>query len=152
MDSVTKAPCILVVDDEPDLLAEIVAYLTRRGQGVVGAASVAEARRLLAAHGATLSLMLSDVRMPDGDGVELVRSVLRDTGGTCRCLLVTGHFEHGELDPELRQAGVEIIYKPFSFSQLYDRASGTLGRRLKNDLNLRGMPGGDDYGRSSDGE
>jgi DNA-binding response OmpR family regulator len=126
MDSLTMAPRILVVDDEPDLLAEIVAYLTRRNQAVVGAASVAEARRLLAAHGATLNMMLSDVRMPDGDGVELVRSVLRESGGKCRCLLVTGHFEHAELDAELRQAGVEIIYKPFSFSQLYARVTANL--------------------------
>lgn len=121
MDALTVAPRILVVDDEPDLLAEIVAYLSRRNQSVVGAASVGEARRMLAAHGSTIALMLSDVRMPDGDGVELVRSVLRDTNGACRCLLVTGHFEHAELDGELRQAGVEIIYKPFSFSQLYAR-------------------------------
>jgi DNA-binding response OmpR family regulator len=126
MDALTMAPRILVVDDEPDLLAEIVAYLSRRNQAVVGAASVAEARRLLAAHGSTIGLMLSDVRMPDGDGVELVRSVLRESGGKCRCLLVTGHFEHAELDAELRQAGVEIIYKPFSFSQLYARVTANL--------------------------
>ena len=126
MDSLTMAPRILVVDDEPDLLAEIVAYLTRRNQAVVGASSVAEARRMMAAHGSTLSLMLSDVRMPDGDGVELVRSVLRESGGKCRCLLVTGHFEHAELDAELREAGVEIIYKPFSFSQLYARVTANL--------------------------
>jgi DNA-binding response OmpR family regulator len=126
MDSLTMAPRILVVDDEPDLLAEIVAYLTRRNQSVVGASSVAEARRMLTAHGATLALMLSDVRMPDGDGVELVRAVLRETGGKCRCLLVTGHFEHAELDAELREAGVEIIYKPFSFSQLYARVAANL--------------------------
>jgi DNA-binding response OmpR family regulator len=126
MDALTVAPRILVVDDEPDLLAEIVAYLSRRNQSVVGAASVAEARRLFTAHRATLRLLLSDVRMPDGDGVELVRSVLRESGGTCRCLLVTGHFEHAELDAELRQAGVEILYKPFSFSQLYARVTANL--------------------------
>jgi two-component system response regulator PilR (NtrC family) len=126
MDSLTVSPRILVVDDEPDLLAEIVAYLTRRNQSVVGAASVSEARRMMAAHKSTLALMLSDVRMPDGDGVELVRSVLRETEGSCRCLLVTGHFEHAELDAELRQAGVEIIYKPFSFSQLYARVVANL--------------------------
>ncbi len=126
MDALTVVPRILVVDDEPDLLSEIVAYLSRRNQAVIGAGSVAEARRLIAAHGATLGLMLSDVRMPDGDGVELVRSVLRETGGRCRCLLVTGHFEHAELDPELRQAGVEIIYKPFSFAQLYARVTANL--------------------------
>ena len=126
MDAQTVVPRILVVDDEPDLLAEIVAYLSRRNQAVLGAGSVAEARRIFAAHGSTLTLMLSDVRMPDGDGVELVRSVLRETGGRCRCLLVTGHFEHAELDPELRQAGVEIIYKPFSFGQLYARVTANL--------------------------
>jgi DNA-binding response OmpR family regulator len=61
------------------------------------------------------------VRMPDGDGVELVRSILRETGGKCHCVLVTGHFEHAELDSELRSAGVQILYKPFSFLQLYTR-------------------------------
>lgn len=126
MDALTVVPRILVVDDEPDLLAEIVAYLSRRNQSVLGAGSVAEARRMFATHRATLNLMLSDVRMPDGDGVELVRSVLRETDGACRCLLVTGHFEHAELDAELRQAGVEIIYKPFSFSQLYARVTANM--------------------------
>ena len=131
MEVLTAVPRILVVDDEPDLLSEIVAYLSRRNQPVLGAGSVAEARRLFASHRGTLDLMLSDVRMPDGNGIELVRSVLRETAGTCRCLLVTGHFEHAELDPELRKAGVEIIYKPFSFSQLYARVTANLADRVE---------------------
>jgi DNA-binding response OmpR family regulator len=121
MDGLTLAPRILVVDDEPDLLSEIVAYLSRRGEAVVGAGSVSEARRTFAANRNSIGLVVSDVRMPDGDGVELVRSILRETGGKCHCVLVTGHFEHAELDSELRSAGVQILYKPFSFLQLYTR-------------------------------
>jgi len=121
MDGLTLAPRILVVDDEPDLLSEIVAYLSRRGEAVVGAGSVSEARRIFAANRGSIGLLVSDVRMPDGDGVELVRSILRETGGKCHCVLVTGHFEHAELDSELRSAGVQILYKPFSFLQLYTR-------------------------------
>ena len=121
MDGLTLAPRILVVDDEPDLLSEIVAYLSRRGGAVVGAGSVSEARRIFAANRGSIELLVSDVRMPDGDGVEFARSVLRETDGRCRCVLVTGHFEHAELDSELRSAGVQILYKPFSFLQLYTR-------------------------------
>ena len=119
MDGLTIAPRILVVDDEPDLLSEIVAYFSRRGEVVIGAGSVSEARRIFVANHDSVRLLVSDVRMPDGDGVELVRAVLRESDGKCHCVLVTGHFEHAELDTELRAAGVQLLYKPFSFLQLY---------------------------------
>jgi DNA-binding response OmpR family regulator len=65
--------CILVVDDEPDLLSEVADHLRRHGQIVLTAASYGDVAREYDRNGQSISLVLTDVRMPDGHGIDLVR-------------------------------------------------------------------------------
>jgi len=64
---------ILVVDDEPTWLQILTQFLTSRGYAVVTAGSGTEALRALS--GFTPDLILSDVRMPDMNGFELLESI-----------------------------------------------------------------------------
>ncbi len=68
-----KRPRVLLVDDEPDLLDLLELDLARMGLDGVRAASVAEARRQLAGGG--FDLCLTDMRLPDGEGIEVVRHI-----------------------------------------------------------------------------
>ena len=87
---------ILVVDDEPMLLSEVVEYLNRRGEQVVSASGFRQARRLLETE-PPFDALISDVRMPDGNGVDLVRFQLEHSAGRCACFLVTGHLDEHEV-------------------------------------------------------
>lgn len=68
-----KRPRVLLVDDEPDLLDLLEMDLARLGLDTARAATVLEARRQL--NVASFDLCLTDMRLPDGDGIEVVRHV-----------------------------------------------------------------------------
>lgn len=64
---------VLVVDDEPDIRELLELTLGRMGLATCGAASVAEARKAL--KGSHFSLCLTDMKLPDGDGLELIEHI-----------------------------------------------------------------------------
>ena len=68
-------PLALVVDDEPDIRELLEITLARMEVDVVCAADLAAARDALAAH--DCHLCLTDMRLPDGDGLDLVREIQR---------------------------------------------------------------------------
>jgi two-component system response regulator PilR (NtrC family) len=110
---------ILVVDDELDLLNEIAGYLRRRGHNVLVAATFGEGVRVYVGHADSIALVLTDGRMPDGNGIDLVRLVAERSRGACCCMLMTGHLEVGVLDTDLKAVGVRVLQKPFGFADLY---------------------------------
>jgi two-component system response regulator PilR (NtrC family) len=61
---------VLLVDDEPDLLDLLEMDMLRMGLDSARAATVAEARRQV--DGGGFDLCLTDMRLPDGDGLEIV--------------------------------------------------------------------------------
>src|SRR5690606_29534470 len=63
---------ILLVEDHPPTRAVLSRLLVRAGHVVVSAASVAEARGIAARE--TFDVVVSDIGLPDGTGVELMRS------------------------------------------------------------------------------
>jgi len=68
-----KRPQVLLVDDESDLLDLLELDLARMGLDTTRAETVGEARRHLDA--ATFDLCLTDMRLPDGEGIEVVRHI-----------------------------------------------------------------------------
>jgi two-component system response regulator PilR (NtrC family) len=121
-----SAYSLLIVDDEPDLLSEVSSYLRRRGLAVIEAASFAEAIRSYRDNASSIALVLTDVNLPDGNGLDLVHFVTQSSRRACPCLLMTAHFENGGLSPDLRAAGVRIVDKPFGLAVLYALIVGSL--------------------------
>ncbi|MFA5627099.1 MAG: sigma-54 dependent transcriptional regulator [Thiohalomonadaceae bacterium] len=70
-----NTPSALVIDDEPDIRELLELTLERMGVAVCTAASLAEAHRLLSQR--SFQFCLTDMRLPDGDGIELVRHIQR---------------------------------------------------------------------------
>ena len=64
---------VLVIDDEPDIRELIDLTLSRMGLAAACAGSVSEARQALAEG--EFQLCLTDMRLPDGDGLEVVRYI-----------------------------------------------------------------------------
>ena len=110
---------LLVVDDEPEILSEVAAYLRRRGETVVTAASFTEAMQVLSDDAVAVDILITDGRMPDGSGIDLLQSALGRSCPPQSLIMMTGHFEESDLTPDLQQAGVIIVNKPFSLGALY---------------------------------
>jgi two-component system response regulator PilR (NtrC family) len=70
----SRQPHALIIDDEADIRELLEITLGRMNVRTSAAASVAEAKRLLGENG-RYDLCLTDMRLPDGDGIEVVRHI-----------------------------------------------------------------------------
>lgn len=114
---------ILVVDDQPEVLAVAGRALTRAGYEVVTVAGGGEALRLLQ-HDDRFDLVLSDVVMPDDvDGISLLRQ-LRLDHPRMRAVLMSGWTPDGDACSAL-DAG--FVAKPFSRDNLVAAVDARLG-------------------------
>jgi CheY-like chemotaxis protein len=88
---------ILLVDDHADMRDGLRRLLERRGHQVRAAQSCADARAVAAemAAGGGLDVIVGDVGLPDGDGVELMRAIMQRHG--CRAVALTGWGEPADL-------------------------------------------------------
>ena len=106
---------VLVVDDEADIRELLELTLIRMGLGVECAGSVAEATEFL--KRASFDLCLTDMRLPDGDGLELVRYI----GAHCADLPVAVITAHGSTEnavAALKAGAFDYVSKPLSLEQL----------------------------------
>lgn len=104
---------ILIVDDEPDVAATLGEMLRRDGHRVAVALSVAEARERIA--DGSVDVLLSDIRMPDDDGISFHRWLsgahpqLAD-----RTIFVTGDTLGTHVQAFLHESDRPVIEKPFT--------------------------------------
>jgi FixJ family two-component response regulator len=121
----TAAPRVLVVDDEPEMLELIDDVVGRQGEArMLHAGSIAEAERILASH--SVELMVADVKLPDGDGSQLL-AALRSRQPQARAILMTGAPSVEGAVAAIRHGAADFLAKPFSADHLAER----VGRALK---------------------
>lgn len=122
--------CILLVEDEPQLLKMTKMVLERKGYRVLAAAGPAEALALAAAQDGKIDLLATDVVMPGMNGRELAGR-LQAANPQLRCLFMSGYTanviaHHGVLDE-----GVAFIQKPVSSKDLVAKVREVLDRRTE---------------------
>jgi DNA-binding NtrC family response regulator len=100
---------VLVVEDEAYVRDSLVEILQARGYDVEGTPSVAEALARLAR--APVDIVLTDLRMPDADGLELVRRVQASTAEV-PVVVLTGHGTVASAVECLKAGASEYILKP----------------------------------------
>jgi len=110
-----RVPQVLVVDDEADLRELLELTLVKMGLDVDSAASLAEARALLAAT--EYQLVLTDMRLPDGLGLELVREVTAAWKNT-PVAVVTAYGSTDNAVIALKAGAFDYISKPVALDQL----------------------------------
>lgn len=108
---------ILVAEDEADLAATYVRILRRLGAPVVTASTLEQALEVLRSH--PLRLVIADLRLPDGDGLDLVRAA-RQAPGTPPVIVVTGYASEASRRQALDAGATEYVAKPFSISWFSD--------------------------------
>jgi len=123
-------PVILLVEDDAALREGIALALRGRGE-IVPCANLAEARASLPRAG----LLLLDVRLPDGSGLDFCREVRK----TSRCPVIFLTANDTELDEVmgLEAGGDDYITKPFSLAVLRARVDAALRRLDASDGTYR---------------
>lgn len=113
-----KKPAVLVVEDEVDLVATYQRLLGRHGFRVVTATTRGAAMDALDTEAFVAAIV--DVRLPDGDGLDVVRKA-RALGSAPAAIVVTG-FASQHLRQAARAAGaVDFFAKPFEATALAAR-------------------------------
>lgn len=104
---------ILLVDDHEDTRHALQSLLQRRGYRVLVASGSKEARQIAATQ--QFDLLLSDISMPDGSGLELVES-LKPSG--VKAIAISGFGTDEDLKKSRNAGFDEHIVKPISFEAL----------------------------------
>ena len=97
-------PVVLIVDDEPDLLELVSLTLSRMSLETRTAADVATARRLLKTE--HFDLCLTDMRLPDGDGLDLVAWIQENRPGVPAAVITA----HGNVESAVRALKLGAFY------------------------------------------
>jgi DNA-binding response OmpR family regulator len=119
---------ILVVDDEPDLREIVAEELAVEGARVRQAGSGNEALALLRREPA--ALVVSDIRMPGGDGVFLLRELKKEDVNAPVVMLMTGFADLSVIDAF--DLGAEAYYaKPFHLEEVLRSAERLLEDRAE---------------------
>ncbi|MGF1545883.1 MAG: sigma-54-dependent transcriptional regulator [Thiotrichales bacterium] len=108
---------VLVIDDEPDIRELLEITLARMGLQATCAENVAAAKRLLD-HG-TFDLCLSDMRLPDGNGLEIVEHIQRQHPGL-PVAVITAHGNMETAIQALKAGAFDFVSKPVNLESLRD--------------------------------
>lgn len=121
---------ILVVDDEPSIREVLRRGLERVGHSVRVAAGRSEAEAALPGG---FDLVLTDLQLPDGDGIEILRRVKRDAPDTT-VIVLTAHGSADTAVAAMKLGAFDYLTKPFDIDELRIRVGQALeGRRLREE-------------------
>mgnify|MGYP003343990426 CR=1 FL=1 len=116
---------VLIVDDEREILEEMGELLESRGLSVQMAGSAVEAMKRLAAD-PELNTVVSDIRMPTVDGLEMIDLLQKDAAlhdRPLRFIMVTGHATLNDAQRSIRANAVDFVPKPINIDQLLEAIS-----------------------------
>jgi two-component system response regulator PilR (NtrC family) len=110
-----KQPLALVIDDEPDICELLTLTLGRMDISTETAADVTSAKALLGSR--QFDLCLTDMRLPDGDGLELVDWMQKNASGV-PVAVITAHGNVETAVQALKLGAFDFISKPLDLNNL----------------------------------
>ena len=113
---------ILIVDDEEPVRWLLDRALKRGGHEVMESSNISDAYEKLGKE--DIDLLFLDLRMPGGDGTELIRKV-HDASERPK-IVVCSAFIDAEVEEEMRSKGICILKKPFTLEEMNSVLDGCL--------------------------
>ncbi|MCM8594169.1 sigma-54 dependent transcriptional regulator [Accumulibacter sp.] len=120
---------VLVIDDEPDIRELLDLTVARMGLSADCAASVASARQLLDQQ--RYQLCLTDMRLPDGDGLEIVRLIAEHHPET-PVAVITAFGNMQNAVAALKAGAFDYVAKPLALEQLRSLIKSALSLPRRN--------------------
>lgn len=108
---------ILLVEDEPGVRELALRILRENNYAVSAAASVTEGANLFASAEQPFDMVLSDVVLPDGNGLDLVEQLLSKQPGL-RILMASGYTDERSRWPAIQSRGLRFLPKPYPVAML----------------------------------
>lgn len=128
--------CLLIVEDEPSILASTTRYLRHLGYEVHAADSPRKAIEIAGREGPRLHLLLTDVIMPEMNGAELTAHI-RTLCPDIKCLYMSGYSAEILGEKGVLKKDLNLVEKPFDCNTLANKIRETL-----NQAKLKGQPQG----------
>lgn len=129
-------PRALVVDDEPDLRELLDLTLSRMGVEVETAEDLADARRKLGSG--KYDFCLTDMRLPDGNGLSLVKEISRDHPNL-PVAMITAYGKVEDAVTALKYGAFDFISKPVDLEALRNLVRTAIKLR-QDDAEKKGAP------------
>jgi two-component system, response regulator, stage 0 sporulation protein F len=111
----SKAPRILVVDDDPEMRALLVEVLGHEAYRVVEAKDGTEAVLALRAH--TFDVILMDKNMPGPSGLDLLPG-FRRVAPRSQVIMITAFGDVRSYVEAMEKGAVEFLFKPFRMTEM----------------------------------
>lgn len=124
-------PSILIIEDDLTFSTMLKTWLTKKGFEVETISTSAHARKQLSAH--SYDLILSDLRLPDQDGIQLL-TWLRSLSCDTPFIIMTGYAEIQTAVEAMKQGADDYISKPIHPDLLLKKINETL-QKTKNEVN-----------------
>ena len=122
-----QTPRILVVDDESSLRTALFRVLDRKGYQVITANCVSEAKMLSQSEQA-LDLALIDLRLPDGNGLDLLRFI-KSTHSSCQVIMLTGYGTVDDAVSATKEGAFHFLTKPFNIEEILSLTEKALSHK-----------------------
>ena len=126
-----KKSLILMVEDEEQVLNANCRMLRRRGYDVRTAQTVSEVYHQLEEQ--LPDLLILDIMLPDGNGLEVLQSVKDRYPSVC-CIMLSALGQEGDKVTGLNLGADDYISKPFGVMELVARVNAALRRRAGNNV------------------
>jgi two-component system, NtrC family, response regulator PilR len=124
---------LLIVDDESSMLDFLSLLFTGEGYDVSTARSVSEAHKQLDRN--TFDLVLCDILMPDGNGLDLLREIKANGGGP-PVIMMTAYTSTKSAIEAMKLGAADYVSKPFDVDELKIVAQKALERAELADENV----------------
>ena len=121
---------ILIIEDDVAFCKMLETFLSRRGFTVNCAFNAEEARKIL--DSTPINLVLTDVRLPDDDGLSILKHVTKKSSET-PVILMTGYAEVNKAVQAMKEGAFDYISKPVRPDELLQIIEKALQRKSKEE-------------------
>ncbi len=124
---------LLIVDDEASIRDMLAFFFHKKGYEVLTASNFAEGQA--SSLRSTPDLVLCDIKMPDGNGLDLLRKIKTETPKT-PVIMITAHTSTPDAIEAMKAGAVDYIAKPFNVEELGMIVERALGEKQLRDENI----------------
>jgi two-component system response regulator PilR (NtrC family) len=124
---------ILIVDDEASIRDMLAFFFHKRGFEVLTASNFTEGQA--STLRSSPDIVLCDIKMPDGNGLDLLRKVKADSPKT-PVIMITAHTSTADAIEAMKAGAVDYIAKPFNIEELGLIVDRALGEKQLRDENV----------------